>query len=311
VSLAWTIPPPIPLLLVGLLIAWVWTVWWTVRRLTRPPRRTYGWAVSRGVPGDPGELRTPRVFTSFSFRGHRGVLRHAWDVIGNSRSGPIVVLTHGWGESRVTMLDRADRLLEFSSRVVMWDLPGHGESQGHSGLGAFEHRDLRALLDTVCPVGGPVDGPRVVLYGFSLGAGVSLAAAVDIGDPVVGVVLEAPYRVAHTPARAVLRGLGLPAGVTLDAALAWIGARTGVGPWWNGFDRASLAAKVRGRVQVLVLHGEHDGISPPADGKAIAHECDAEFVEIAGASHLDLWEGTWSDTTRGAVAAFLSSLKRV
>ncbi len=302
------IPPPIPLLMLGLLVAWVWAVSWTVRRLTRPPRRTYSWALSRGVPGDPGELVSARAFTAFTFRGHLGRLLHAWDVTGDDPGGPVVVMSHGWGESRIAMLGRVEGLLAQASRVVLWDLPGHGESEGHSGLGATERRDLLALLEVVrdgaeCPV---------VLYGFSLGAGVSLAAAQEarvVG--LVGVVLEAPYRMPQTPARAVLGGLGLPAGVTLDAALAWIGLWSGMGLFWSGFDRAILAGELRGKVRILVIHGEHDIISPVADGKDIARRCGGDFVEIQGASHLDVWDSTRREASGGAVRGFLAELGRV
>lgn len=315
--LALHIPPPIPLLLVGLLVAWVWAVSWTVRRLTRPPRRTYAWAVSRGLPGDPGELGAARAFSAFTFRGPSGLLLHAWDVTGDSPAGPVILMTHGWGESRVTMLGRAEGVFGVASRVVLWDLPGHGESEGRCGLGADEHGALLALLDvTRARSARPAEGPTagVVLYGFSLGAGVSLMAAraaEEIGNAgVEGVVLEAPYRMPQTPARAVLGGLGLPAGVTLDAALAWIGFWTGAGLLWKGFDREPLAAALRGRVRVLVLHGEHDAISPVGDGRVIAQAGGGEFVEICGASHLDVWDGASGDACRGAIRAFLASRDR-
>ena len=289
------------LLLIGLVLACALGVRVTVRTLTRPPRRTYSWAVARGKAGDPGELFAPRAFREWSFAS-RGLLLPAWDLTGDDSTGPIVIVTHGWGDSRVTMLARADMLARFASRVVLWDLPGHGDAPGTCTLGAHEPEDLAALLAAL-----PASVP-VVLYGYSLGAGVSIVVAgLPEGRSVAGVIAEAPYRVPATPAAAVLRQIGMPHRWNLPLALWWIGG--GLGD--RGFDRAVHAARVP--APLLVIHAGADEICPIGDGESIAAAAPlGSLLRVPGGDHLGLWNNPETRTiVAEACGAFLRQNPRV
>lgn len=272
------------LFLIGLgwLLGVVLLTAYTVRSLTCPVRRTYASALARGRAGDPGELPEdwggPRVFEAWMFRS-RGLELSAWDVQGENPGGAVAILTHGWGDSKVGALARVEGVVRLASRVILWDMAGHGESQGRSTLGTREVEDLLVLIEHVRGDKG------VVLQGWSLGAGVSIAAAARSAR-VKGVVAEAPYRLAETPARAVMRARGMPWRINLPVALAWIGWRAGVGAGWRGFDRVELARNVR--VPLLVLHGRGDAVSPLDDGREIAAACGGDLVEIDGGHH-GLW----------------------
>ncbi len=270
---------------VGVSLLTAYTVW----GLTRPPRRTYASALAKGRAGEPSEIPEDwggaRAFEAWTFES-RGLELVAWDVVGERADGPVVILTHGWGDSRVGALSRVEGVVKEASRVILWDLAGHGESGGTSTLGVREVEDLLALIEKVRGEKG------VVLHGWSLGAGVSIAAAAR-SEHVRAVVAESAYRLAKTPARAVIQGWGLPWRINLAVALAWVGWRAGVGVRWRGFDRAETARGVR--VPMLVLHGEEDGVSPVEDGRAIAEAGRGIFVALAGAGH----HGMWTGETRG------------
>jgi len=277
------------LLLVGLLLAFLWSVAWTIWRLTHPPRRTYASALARGRPGDPGELPAGpggerRTFTSWPLRTIDGLDLPVWDMRGDDPAGPVLIMTHGWGDSRIGALTRAQPLFASVSRVVMWDLRGHGDAPGTSRLGTREVDDLIALIAHV-----KGDTPEcVALLGWSLGAGVSIAAAARDPDRAMCVIAEAPYRLAITPARNVLRGMGLPRGISTRVAFWLLGLDFGVGPSWRGFDRAAFASQLR--AQLLVIHGDADDICPIDDARAIAvSSTRAELIEVRGAGHHSLW----------------------
>lgn len=274
----------------------------TVRTLTRPPRRTYAWAVARGRPGDPGELRNPRPFREWTFRS-RGRDLPVWDIDGERPSGPLVIVTHGWGDSRVTMLSRVEVLAAHASRVLVWDLPGHGEALGRCTLGAEEPEDLKALLARAAEL---ASGVPIVLYGFSLGAGISIEVAASSGG-VGAVISEAPYRFAATPAGNVLRLMGMPYRWNLPAALWLIGLGKAGKLRPEVFDRASHAARLG--VPLLVVHGDSDETCPVADGQAIARSGGGEIRVIETGRHLTLWtDDRTRDATVSAVGAFLGSL---
>lgn len=251
----------------------------TAHRLRNPPRRTAAWAASRGSASDPGELDTPIAFTEKQMTlGASAVL--AWEIEGETSEGPVIIATPGWGDSKLGILARLEALRGWASLIIAWDPPGSGESPGRCGMGVTEPALIRELCERY---GG---AREIILYGWSLGGGASVAAG--DGPGVVGVIAEAPYRVAPTPARNVLRGAGLPYRVNLPLALWGIGVRLGVGPGWRGFDRAEHAARCASRV--LVIHGTDDGVCPIADGREIAQAAtDGAIVEIESGGHNDLW----------------------
>lgn len=278
---------------VGLVVAWLGVVVYTARSLGRVPRYTYASAVARGRPGDPGELDRPASFDEWRVRPWNC---RVWTIEGDDPVGPVVVMTHGWSRSGIAALIRFEALRGSVSRVIVWDLPGHGESGGRCLLGAGE---ARALVEVVDRVGGPV-----VLYGWSMGAGVAIEAALNLGPEVVrGVVAEAPYLLPITPARNVMREMGVPWRTTLKAALFLAGMTRPRGPLWRGFDRRAMAAGLK--VPLLVVHGDADAICPMEDGEAIAAAAPrGEMVRIAGGTHDGLWV---DESTRERVAEVVRS----
>lgn len=300
------------LLLLGLAIAWAFMSAYTAWLLTHPPRRGYAFAVSRGLPGDPGEcLGAGAKWTNWALRTSRGERDlPVWDVVGQDPSGPVVIVTHGWGDSRVVMLSRLPTLVQRASRVVLWDLPGHGDAPGSCALGASEADELARLVEVV-------GGENLVMYGYSLGAGVAIVAAARLGARVRGVIAEAPYRMPLTPARNMLALRGLPHMATLPPALAVVGLVNSGTPRWawssgaSGFDRAEHASQLNSATRLLVIHGERDVICPVEDGQAIARAGRGELVTIAHGEHATIWrDPSQLAAASAAVDAFLASLAK-
>ncbi len=294
------------LYLVGLILFWLLLVGYTIYALTHPPRKTYAWAVSRNKPAEPSELDEPVAFTSWSFVS-RGRELPVWDMTGGCETGPIVVMTTGWSDSKLGALDRLDVVLPIASRVIAWDMPGHGQAPGVCALGAKEADDLVRLLEVL----SEQDNRPIVLFGWSLGAGVSLAAAATIEQTmpgrVLGVVAEAPYQWPWTPARNVLRLRGLPWRSNLRPALALLGLIWLGDPRWKRFDRVKLASQLT--CSLLVLHSTFDEICPVEDGRAIAHAARAgAIVEFEHCLHNNLWTSEDRQLAGQAIERFIGDL---
>jgi len=295
----------------GLLVYALGLIAYTAYSLTHPPRRTYASALARGISGDPSEvaaLNGAPGYQEFTFTS-RGKRLCAWEVLGGNAAGDVVVFTHGWGDSRIGSLSRLEALAATGylqrniSSMIAWDLPGHGESEGSCSLGLREADDLLTLIESL------PQGPPVVLIGWSLGAGVSIAAAAAAARQggkrtIRAVVAQSPYADALTPARNVLQLAGLPSNITLKAALAIISLiyqRT-----WNGYDRVVLAAGLA--CPLIVIHGGVDAISPVSHGRAIAGAVPGGrgvLLEITGAGHHGLWRDEAGLKLAKAVAATL------
>ncbi len=327
-------------LLAGLVLAWVGVVLLTMRMLTRPPRRGYANAVARGRPGDPSELPRPRRFEEWTYSNGAQIpwTTRVWTIEGDEPRGPVVIFSHGWGESRHAVLARVEALAPASARIVAWDLPGHGDSsRGRCTLGAgqewivlsdllrrIQGEDLEARRariealdatqedeadwDSALSSEASRHAPHVVLYGFSLGAGVSIVCARELRQRVAAVIAEAPYRLARTPAAAVMRARGLPSTWVLGPAMWMLGASLNYGPRWRGFDRAQEAEELK--CPLLVVHGANDEICPPDDGRSIGAAAPLGRAEIIpGAGHNNLWtEPVHAERAGETIRGFLRSI---
>ena len=263
--------------------------------LQHPKRKTYAYALATGLPGDPGELGLN--YTEQTFRFADGSTTPGWIIEGANPHGATVVVTHGWNSSRHGSLLRVPTLAPHATRLVVYDMRGHGESSAPVCLmGTREADDLLAIITQL-------DGPDtpIVLYGSSMGAGVSIATAAK-ADPataarIVAVIADGPYRHFHEPIAAQMRVQSLPPFPFARLAAAYLTLRLG---GLAGFDRAILAAAVR--CPLLVLHGSADPICNVESGRLIARAAPrGQLTEITGGGHGDL-AAIDPDTYKGALA---------
>jgi pimeloyl-ACP methyl ester carboxylesterase len=274
-------------LLVALLTAML------VHGATHPPRHGAGYALGRGMPADPGDLGM--TFEAWELDAPGGVRLPVWEIAGAADGAPLtVVILHGWGLSRVDMLELAARWRARCERVVVYDLRGHGDATGTSRLGCGEEQDLLALLDRLG------DGP-FLLVGFSMGGTIAIraASAPDAGDRVAGVIVRATYDEIATSLPRRLRKLDLPARPLSDLALRLLAVR-GVRP------RPARDAAARLACPLLVIHGSADDVAPIADAEELAAAApDGRLLRIEGATHSDLDEVDRAAQDE-AIAAFLA-----
>lgn len=301
------------LLLVGLALLWIAAVIMVAHGLRHPARKTYAWAISKQLPTSPAEITPAPVAWEqweHTLAGRNAQLSRTfdvWDIRGNKEQGPVAIITPGWADSKWVALDRVPVLMPHCSRILLWDPPGLGETHGACTLGATEFHHLVALVNEALE---PKD--RVVLFGWSMGAGIGIAAAAELGQTdqtkVLGVIAEAPYINPQTPAINVLRRRELPGRLLAWGALPLAGVLGGIGPRWRGFDRRTLAAKIR--CPLLVLHGSDDEICPLTDGRVIANAApQGSMVVIPQGMHMDLWTSEpHCAAASSAVTAFLRSL---
>ena len=217
------------LLLVALLVVVVMLSAIVAGRAVRPPRHTVGYAVAHGLAADPGERGLE--FEAWTLERPDGATLAVWEVRTDQRSAisdreprtgnrqPLTaVFVHGWGQSRIDMLARIEPWDALCDRLVLYDLRGHGETQGGlSRLGHGEERDLLALLERLG------EGP-VVLVGHSMGAVIAIAAAARAAAPggIIGVVAYAPYCDFHESLRRRMRSVDYPARPVTDLAILWL-----------------------------------------------------------------------------------------
>ncbi|MEM1417800.1 MAG: alpha/beta fold hydrolase, partial [Myxococcota bacterium] len=261
-------------------------------------------------------------------------------------AGAPLVLLHGLGASALSWAP-IFRGLALDRRVIVVDLPAHGESaapaEGFSLAGAG--RAVAGLL-------AELDAADAVWVGHSMGGQIALVHALEAGPP-PGLVLVAPagFEAFTVPEASMLRAAVTPDFVRLQSVQNFeVGLRLGFHKWVDDAEgilgaRARLAAQpdriegfveafvagvgamldapVKGRLgeipcPTLVVFGEHDRLIPnpqlhgALSTRAVAEEgvrrmANAELVMV-DAGHLPHFETP--QAVSGAMAPFLARLGR-
>lgn len=302
------------LLLLSLGFSWFVALitWWTAHRLRHPPRRTDGYALARGIPSNPSEMPEPIEFTprTIEVRDSKGAAYDApvWDIQGADPDGPILIASPGWGDSKLGLLPRLATLLPVCSRIIAWDSPGLGEGPGLCALGT---REPELLLDLARTISNESEHQSpVVLHGWSMGAGIAIAAGAlaQDNDRIAAVIAESPYRKSWTPARHVMHNAGYPYRINVPLCFAALGIRLGAGMHWRSFDRTSYAKRLR--CPLLVVHGSDDDVCPIEDGRDIDRAANRSLLlVIEQGGHNNLWtDNRFKPQTGSGVRDFLLSL---
>lgn len=244
-------------------------------------------------PTDAAQLGLQDV----SFPNGRGGLLHGWYI--PSRSGAAVVLCHGTDSDRSTMLSDARSIAKGGMGVLLFDWPGHGESDGGKvTFGAAERDALERAVDFLS-ARPDVDSRRIGAVGFSMG-GYILTQVASHDARLRAIVLEGAYGDEDEQTRAdYARSGSIP---TLGALLA---SRVG-GMDVNKQRPLDVISRISPRPIVLVV-GSADVTVPPALSRQLydAALAPKQFWLIAGARH-----GRYSevDSTYGArLGAFFTS----
>jgi fermentation-respiration switch protein FrsA (DUF1100 family) len=108
-------------------------------------------------------------------------------------SDEVIIMVHGAEQHRadpgIKMLDIACGLVEHGYNVLMFDLRGHGESDGdRMSAGYYETRDLGGAVDYVVGLGFD----NIGVLGFSMGAVTAIMTAADCDD-IDAIVSDSAY----------------------------------------------------------------------------------------------------------------------
>jgi pimeloyl-ACP methyl ester carboxylesterase len=222
----------------------------------------------------------------------RSIMTWRW----GSRDAPAVVLAHGWGGHAAQMRAFAFPLLAAGYRVVTYDQPAHGVSEGRlSGLPDFaevlaevsaQHGDVRALI------------------GHSLG-GTAAALALASGKiRLQRVVLVSPPSDLVGYSRRFARWHWIPEPVRRSMQ-AEIEERYGV--LWDDLELARLAPRLT--APALVIHDRDDRIVPWRQGARVARLWSgARLLATEGLGHGRILE---DDAVTAAAADFIAGRSAV
>jgi pimeloyl-ACP methyl ester carboxylesterase len=238
---------------------------WAERLFLTPPR-------SRDAAATALDLIDARA----SFVQHKGRAIATWRW--GDREAPAVLLAHGWGGHAAQMRPFVFPLLAAGFRVIAYDQPAHGVSEGRlTGLPDFAdalaevaayHGDVRAMIAHSL---GAAAGTLALASGK-----IALQAAVLVSPPADMVGYSRRFARWHWMPEPVRR-----------AMQAAIEERYGV--LWESLDVRRLATRVKARA--LVIHDRDDRVVPWTHGAQVArHWTGARLLSTDGLGHRRILE---------------------
>jgi len=277
----------------------------TAHRVTHPPRKTYAVALARELPTDPQSVALDGDVCRFRLPDDQWT--DGFDLMGRNPDGPVVIFTHGWSDSRFGALTWAPAMADFISRLVVYDLRGHGDSPDTcSHLGAREGHDLCAIIDQVATeteLHGAGSRP-LVLWGHSLGALITLIAASDANAPPIGgIVLDGLVRSFSEAVFGRLRLMRMPARIITPLAMGTLAL------WDSRIVRLqSSEAASRVSCPMLMMHGAMDPIAPLKSAQTVAAGNEnARFIVFPEGGHGNL-AMSGVEQHRAALAQFFEEI---
>jgi len=179
-------------------------------------------------------------------------------------AGPLLIYAHGNGELIDHWVEAFEPARERGAAVLLVEYPGYGRSRGSPSEGTIR-ATLVAAYDVATKERGFAGRP-VVGWGRSLGGGAICALARE--RPLAALVLESTFT---SMTRMMLRG-GMP---------NWLAPLLVRDP----FENLGLLRRFTG--PVLLLHGEHDEVVPPAEAEALRAETPGAELHWLPCGHND------------------------
>lgn len=189
------------------------------------------------------------------------------------RSGPAVLLVHGWSGRGTQLGAFIEPLIKAGFRVLSFDAPAHGNSSGKQTT-LYQIADVLLALNTKY---GPFES--VITHSFG---GPCLAVAMQRGLDASSVVsISPPARVAALVEK-FTDTLSIPEKAGKDLVRRF---KDKFGN--NILQQASMENNVYGlRVPALVIHDEDDADVPWQQGQAVARAWDnARFIKTSALGH--------------------------
>ena len=197
----------------------------------------------------PINIESPsRPFEVLTLQSNKSI--ECWSIKTDSAKGT-VILFHGYGGKKSSMLDKADEFLAMGYNTLLVDFMGSGGSEGdQTTIGFYEAEQVKTAFDFV----KSNSEQPVYLFGTSMGAVAILKAINDYDIAPNAIIVECPFGSMYETICARFRMLGVPTFPMAGLLGFWGGLENGF--WAFGHNPKQYAKAVT--CPALLLYGEQD-----------------------------------------------------
>ncbi|WP_037574860.1 alpha/beta hydrolase [Sporocytophaga myxococcoides] len=171
--------------------------------------------------------------------------------IKNQQSKGTVILFHGYGGKKSSLMDKAEVFIDLGYNVFMVDFMGSGGSEGlQTTIGYKEAENVKTAYDYIKEKGEK----DIFLFGTSMGAVAIMKALDKYPLEPKGIILECPFATMFEATSARFKAVGAPVFPMAGLVVFWGGLTNGF--WAFDHNPVDYAKKIK--CKTLLLYGEQD-----------------------------------------------------
>ena len=173
-----------------------------------------------------------------------------WSIKADSAKGS-VILFHGYGGEKSSMLDKAAIFLSLGYNTLLVDFMGSGGSEGNqTTIGFYEAEEVKTAFEFLKNRGEK----NIILFGTSMGAAAIMKAQNDYRLQVRSIIIECPFGTMLETVQARFSSMKVPGFPMANLLVFWGGVQNG----FNAFKHNPATYAKSITCPVLLLFGEKD-----------------------------------------------------
>jgi len=235
----------------------------------------------------PENLVTPaQPYETIRLKSNKQI--ECWLIKAASSKGT-VVLFHGYGGSKSSMLDKANVFLALGYNTLLVDFMGSGGSEGNqTTIGYYEVEEVKTCFDYLHNEGEK----NIILFGTSMGAVAIMKAERDYKLNAQSIIIECPFGRMLKTVQARFELMGIPSFPMANLLVFW-------GGFQNNFDAFAhnptrYAKKIK--CPTLLIYGAKDP-------KVSKGEIEKIYKKLKGKKKLIIYENAGHDNYLDAYKA--------
>jgi len=223
-------------------------------------------------PRPENSTNPPSDYETIKLKSNREI--QCWSIKTENAKGT-VILFHGFGGNKSSMLDKSAIFLELGYNTFLVDFMGSGGSEGkQTTIGFLEAEQVKTCFDYLTEKGEQ----NLYIYGTSMGSVASMKAINDYNIKPKGIIIECPFGSMYKTVRARFKTMKAPTFPMAGLLVFWGGLQNGF--WAFGHNPADYAKKIN--CPTLLLYGAKDE-------KVSREEIDQIFNNLGGQKNLKIY----------------------
>lgn len=198
-----------------------------------------------------------------------------WSIKTENAKGT-VILFHGFGGNKSSMLDKAEIFLGLGYNTFLVDFMGSGGSEGNqTTIGFLEAEQVKTCFDYLTEKGEQ----NIYIFGTSMGSVATMKAINDFDIKPKGIIIECPFGSMYKTVCARFKTMNAPTFPMAGLLVFWGGLQNGF--WAFGHNPTEYAKKIN--CPTHLLYGAKDE-------KVSREEIDLIFNNLGGHKTLKIYQ---------------------